>query len=63
MKVVTLTFASWNQIAGWLKRLYALKVAAHVADAPLGAVALMNNFDFSCGDSLTRDEGWTELEH
>ena len=27
-KVVTLNFTSWNQIAGWLKRLHALKAAA-----------------------------------
>ena len=26
-------------------------------------IALMNNFDFSCGDSMTRDGGWTELEN
>jgi hypothetical protein len=26
--VVSLNFTSWNQIAGWLKRLHALRTAA-----------------------------------
>lgn len=26
------------------------------------AVALLNNFDFSCGDSVTRDGGWTTID-
>ena len=32
-------------------------------DRPVGrAVALLNNFDFSCGDSVTRDGGWTTID-